>query len=162
MTNCRPQTWEDVVGEMPRLLQDLESGEMRQRIPLGKVPQKGIYVFYENDRPIYVGRTNRMRLRILEHGRASSTHNSASFAFLLAVEQAEKKGMDCKNRNRNELEQDPKFAPLFTAAKERVRRMGIRVVAIDDAVEQTLFEVYAAMSLGTMRQQGGYNDFENH
>ena len=57
---------------------------------------------------------------------------------------------------------DPGFAPLFVAAKDRVSRMGVRFVAIDDAIEQTLFEVYAALVLGTTRQQGGYNDFENH
>ncbi len=161
MTNRKPQTWKDIVGKMPELLCKLKSDTPRNRNSRD-FPQRGIYAFYENGRPIYVGRTNRMKQRILDHGRPSSTHNSASFAFLMAVEKASMQGIDCANHSRNELEQDPKFAPLFSAAKERVRRMGIRVVAIDDAVEQTLFEVYAALQLGTMRQQGGYNDFENH
>lgn len=160
MTNGKPQTWEDVVGKMPGLLCKLKSDTPRNRNSRD-FPQRGIYAFYENGRPIYVGRTNRMKQRILDHGRPSSAHNSASFAFLLAIEQAREQGIDCAARSRNELEQDPKFAPLFSAAKERVSRMGIRVVAIDDAVEQTLFEVYAALQLGTMRP-GGYNNFENH
>ena len=161
MTNRQPQIWDNAVGRMPTLLQCLRDSNLRDRTFRG-FPQRGIYVFYENGCPIYVGRTNRMNDRILEHGRRSSPHNSASFAFLLAVEQAEAQGIDCANRSRSELENYPAFAPLFDAAKKRVRQMGIRFVAIDDAIEQTLFEVYAAPALGTTRQQGGYNDFENH
>ena len=160
MTNHKPQTWEDVVDKMPALLRELESDNLKSRNSQD-FPQRGIYVFYENDSPVYVGRTNGMKKRILEHGRPGSMQN-ASFAFLLAVEQAEAQGIDCAARNRNELARNREFAPLFTAAKERVSQMGVRAVAIDDAVEQTLFEVYAAVQLGTMRQQGGYNDFENH
>ena len=161
MANHQPQTWDSVSGEMPNLMQALQGSNLRDRNFRG-FPQRGIYVFYENDRPIYVGRTNRMRLRILEHGRPSSTHNSASFAFLLAVERAEAQGIDCENRSRGELENEQRCKPLFAAAKDRVSRMGIRCVAIDDAIEQTVFEVYAAIGLGTTRKQGGYNRFDNH
>ncbi len=35
--------------------------------------------------------------------------------------------------------------------------MSIRFVAVDSAVEQTIFEVYAALALATP-----YNSFENH
>ena len=161
MTNRNLQDWDNVADKMPQLLKTLQSGSLRNRNSRD-FPQSGIYVFYENGYPVYAGRTNRMKQRILEHGRRSSPHNSASFAFLLAVEQAETQGIDCENRNRNELGQDPEFAVLFYAAKERVRQMGVRFVAIDDAIDQTLFEVYAALALGTTRAQGGYNDFDNH
>ena len=40
--------------------------------------------------------------------------------------------------------------------------MGIRVVEVNDPIEQVVFEVYAALELGTTREQGGFNDFENH
>jgi hypothetical protein len=46
---------------------------------------------------------------------------------------------------------------LFLHAKERVSRMTVRVIEITDPIEQTLFEVYAALALGTV-----YNVFENH
>ena len=52
------------------------------------IPDKGIYVFYESGKPLYVGRSDRMRGSILEHGRPSSLHNSATFAFLLAMKTA--------------------------------------------------------------------------
>lgn len=48
------------------------------------VPQRGIYLFSEGDDHLYVGRTNRMRDRLQEHCRPSSTNNSAPFAFILA------------------------------------------------------------------------------
>jgi len=40
--------------------------------------------------------------------------------------------------------------------------MNIRAIEVTDAVEQTVLEVYAALNLGTTRQQGGYNNFEAH
>lgn len=48
------------------------------------MPTAGIYLFSERGRHLYVGRTNRMRQRLQEHSRHSSTSNSAPFAFTLA------------------------------------------------------------------------------
>lgn len=103
-----------------------------------------------------------MHGRILEHAYPSSSHNSATFAFLLAVETAQEKGIDCETPKRDELHNTPAFRPLFKVAKKRVRGMEFRVVEINDAIEQAVFEVYAAMELGTTLEQGGYNDFDNH
>ena len=50
----------------------------------------------------------------------------------------------------------------FDTTKEMVRKMGVRTVEINDPIEQTVFEVYAALELRTTREQGGFNDFENH
>ena len=47
---------------------------------------------------------------------------------------------------------------LFTEAKERVSKMSVRVIPIDDPITQTLFEVYASMALDTME----YNYFDTH
>ena len=41
------------------------------------IPNKGVYVFYENDEPIYVGRSNGIRSRIKNHGDKNSTHKQA-------------------------------------------------------------------------------------
>jgi hypothetical protein len=60
---------------------------------------------------------------------------------------------------RQHWEEDQLFAPLFAAAKKRVENMKIRVVGVDDPVEQALFEIYAADRLGTL---GRYNTFETH
>ena len=61
-------------------------------------------------------------------------------------------------RSRKELDKDPAFENLFAAAKERIRRMSVRVIEIDDPVTQTLFEVYASLTLGTQE----FNDFGTH
>ena len=71
------------------------------------------------------------------------------------------KGIDCTARTRNDLQQADDFKPLYDEAKARVRRMEFRVVEIADPIEQTVFEVYAALRLPTIRPHG-YNDFQNH
>lgn len=64
--------------------------------------------------------------------------------------------------SRDELQRDPELKKLFDATKKSVRCMGIRVVEINNPIEQAVFEVYAALELGTTQEQGGFNDFENH
>jgi hypothetical protein len=64
--------------------------------------------------------------------------------------------------SRDELQRDPEFKKLFDATKKSVRCMGIRVVEINNPIEQAVFEVYAALELGTTQEQVGFNDFENH
>ena len=145
-----------LVDELPGLLKRLLNSSLRPWSDLGSLPRRGIYVFFENGRPIYVGRTNRMKERIKEHGRSSSGHNSATFAFNLAKEAAKRKGIDI-NKDRNQLEKGPDFSNLFREARERVSRMSVRVIEIDDPIVQTLFEVYASIALKTP-----YNDFETH
>ena len=149
--------FKELVDRLPGLLEELVQKELRDRTDLGGIPEKGIYVFFEEGRPIYVGRSNRMKCRIQEHGRPSSTHNSAPFAFNVAKKAAGKKGVDVSEK-RAELEKDQTFAPLFSEAKERVSRMWVRVIEIDDPILQTLFEVYACIALRTTE----YNDFDTH
>ena len=70
------------------MLCNLESDLPRSQDALGELPEMGIYVFYENGKPIYVGRTKRMKKRISEHGSPSPT-KSATFAYLLAKKELE-------------------------------------------------------------------------
>jgi len=104
-----------IIEQMPALFEDLVKSLIRPWSDLGRLPLKGIYVFYESENPIYVGRTNRMKDRIKEHGRPSSTHNSAPFAFNLAKKSAVEKGINL-NKSRQELEEDPIFGKLFSNA----------------------------------------------
>jgi len=97
-----------------------------------------------------------MKERILQHGRPSLRHNSATFAFNLAGEDAREKRIDV-SMSRDQLEDDPAFAPLFSDAKQRVSGMSVRGVKINDPIVQTLFEVYAHIALRTK-----YNDFDTH
>jgi len=145
-----------IVDKFPVLIEQLVNSPARPWSNLGSLPQKGIYVFFENKHPIYVGRTNRMKNRIKEHGRPSSTHNSAPFAFNLAKKDAEEKGIDLSG-SRIELEKNPNFINLFSKAKERVSKMSVRVIEINDPIIQTLFEVYVSIELNTE-----FNKFDTH
>lgn len=156
------QTWESVANRMPILLSILKSDELRSRDALGELPEQGIYVFYLGDNPIYVGRTDRMRQRLLEHGRPSSTHNSATFAFAMAPDLAARQGLNVDDFSREELQRNPEFKQWFDATKERVRNMTVRVVEVTDPIEQAVFEVYAALEFETTSQHGGFNDFGVH
>jgi hypothetical protein len=104
-----------------------------------------------------VGRSDTIRDRLRRHGRPSSGHNAASLAFLMARRAAQEQGIDCLGRERRDLEANPQFGALFDAAKQRIRRMAIRAVAIDDPVTQAIFEVYVHVKLGT-----GFSSFDNH
>lgn len=110
----------------------------------------GIYVFYEKGKARYVGRTNRSRMkkRIQGHSSRSSHHSSASFAFRIAKET--KKNLDLKKIDT--------YDPDFLKAKERVEKMKIKIVMVNDPIIQTMFEPYLAYRLKTKK----YNTFMTH
>ena len=144
---------------MPILFNKLQQAPLVDRAGIQRLfPFKGgIYVFYEKGLPLYVGRTKRyIAKRVLIHGRACSKHNAASFAFLLAKEQAQREGVDI-DKTRNFLQQDKRFKSIFTEQKERIRKMQMRAVQISDPEVQAIFEIYASKRLGTK-----YNDFDTH
>ena len=159
-------TFQEVIGNMCGYLQRLTNSELstfdaalrryRPALPRGK----GIYVFYEDCKPLYVGRSDRLNDRVLSHGRPSSGHNSATFAFILAKEKFQRLSDDVelpRSKERGDLEKDTRFKPLYHKAKRAVRNMGVRVVEIEDDIEQAIFEISAHMELDTP-----YNTFENH
>ena len=145
-----------LVNQLPHLLEQLDSSPALHRSKSRRLPKRGVYVFYEGGKALYVGRSNRMKERILQHGRPGARHNSATFAFNLAGEDAREKRIDV-SMSRDQLQDDPAFAPLFSDAKQRVSGMSVRGVEIKDPIVQTLFEVYAHIALGTE-----YNDFDTH
>lgn len=115
-------------------------------------------MFTEAGQHLYVGRTNRMRQRLQEHCRPSSTHNSAPFAFLLARETTgQTSATYSAEGSRAQLEKSPAFREVFSAAKARVAAMDVRFVEERDPMRQARLEMYAAVALQTP-----YNSFENH
>ena len=122
------------------------------------VPSRGIYLFSERGRHLYVGRSNRIRQRLQSHSRNSSGHNSATFAFRIARKRTGKLTATYSTKgSRAELEQNPIFAEAFSRAKDRVRAMHIRYVEETDPMRQAILEMYVAVSLETP-----FNDFDNH
>lgn len=123
------------------------------------VPRKGVYLFTENGKHLYAGRTDNLKNRYGGHTRPSSGHNSAPFAFKLTrkitgrIEPAYGKGPD----SRDGLMLNPEFVQVFGEAKKRIRAMQFRYVEEEDATKQALLEAYCCIVLKTE-----YNDFENH
>jgi hypothetical protein len=126
--------------------------------PSRVIPARGVYLFTENSRHLYVGRTNRIRKRLSGHCRPSGSHFTATFAFRIAREQTGNITATYSTAgSRAQLVQDPAFSAAFIAAKERLRAMEIRFVEESDPVQQALLEIYVATVLETP-----YNDFDNH
>jgi len=123
------------------------------------MPTSGVYLFTENGRPMYVGRSNALRNRYGLHCRPSATHEQATFAFQLAREATgkAKAAYAAGKESRKGLMEDPVFKAAFNAAKERIRKMDYRYVEEIDQTRQALLEIYCAVVLSTP-----YNDFRTH
>ena len=122
-------------------------------------PLECVYLFSEQGKDLYVGRTRHLRQRLRQHSIPSSRHNQAVFAFRLAREATGRllAAYVGEGRRASLASEDPTFAAAFTAAKARVRAMQVRYVEETDALRQVLLEIYAAIVLGTP-----YNDFHTH
>ena len=150
------RTFEDIISTFPERMRELTEKTPVPVSSLKNIPAQGIYVFYENGKAIYVGRSRNLRQRFRQHRQQSSGHHSATFAFMIARQDAEKAGVDV-NRTRDQLQTDPRFDLLFKKAKKRVAEMHVQVLSMDDPIELTLFEVYAALDLKTE-----YNTWDTH
>jgi len=123
-----------------------------------KLPLAGVYLFSEQGKDLYVGRTNNIRKRIQQHCRPGSGHNTAPFAFRLAREKRQiLKATYTAEGSRENLLRDTAFFDAFVAAKARVRSMDVRVVEESNSLRQALLEMYVAIVL-----DAPYNDFDNH
>jgi GIY-YIG catalytic domain-containing protein len=118
----------------------------------------GIYVFYKDDDPIYVGRTDNVRVRIQKHTRKGSKRGNATFAFNLAKRDYEDK-YGKEKITRKDLENNEQFIPLFVEKKEYLSDCKYRCIEIANDILQTMFEPYIAYKIGTYPE---YNTFENH
>lgn len=103
---------------------------------------------------MYVGQSRRLRQRLRQHTIPSAPQNQASFAYQLAIASAPLAASDAVTRD----EREQAFAPFFSAAKERVAQMPVQFIELEDPIERTIFEIYAALHLGTEK----YNSFETH
>ena len=153
--------FEDIVALMKPLLEELQSGPPYRAPSYKGLPPTGIYVFYEHGEPMYVGRVGKqsqqtIRTRIRQHTIPSASHNQATFAFRLLLEALGQPMGHEARLTRPELAE--RYADGFREQKQRVRNMEVRAVAVTDPVVQTVFEVYAALTLDTTE----YNRFETH
>jgi len=147
----------EYIRRMPILLNELRGTPLLNRSELEDIPRYGVYVFYREGNPLYVGRSNRLKKRIQEHGRPSSGHYSATLAFSMAKERVNFNRNKRRLATRNELEKASGFKKAFFLARKQVAEMQVKVIEIEDQITQALFEIYAALTLNTK-----YNDFGTH
>ena len=123
---------------------------------LKTLPTKGVYLFSEGKKHLYVGRSNSLRKRFRGH---FADPSGAAFAFLLARKATGKKRNYKKGSGgtRKELMQDPAFRAAFDAAKNWIKKMDYRCIEENDPTCQALLEIYCATVLGTE-----HNNFDNH
>jgi predicted GIY-YIG superfamily endonuclease len=125
------------------------------RASLGDCDYPGVYLFTERGKDLYVGRTKRpLHNRILEHARPSVT--DAPFAFRLTREATGKTKVTYKpgEDSRESLKNNHAFKKAFKEQCDRIGKMSIRYVRVEDATTQALLEIYTATVL-----DAPYNEF---
>lgn len=138
--------FEALMAQMP-----MSHGSLRPEIR-----GSGVYLFSENGKSLYVGRTRNVRRRYGEQTRPSSRNNAAPFAYKLACEAtgAAKASYRAGPNSRDGRMHNPEFAAAFSASLARVRTMDFRFVEETDPTSQCLLEIYVSVVCGSP-----YNDF---
>lgn len=150
----------EILVQLDPLLNRLLACEPHSRDRRPAAPHdSGVYLFTQGEDHRYVGRAKNLNRRFGQHVAPKSPHNQAAFAFNLAKRAAEADGLDV-NRTRKALAADPQFDDdYFVPAKREVREMEFRFVLLNDDSLSTIFEVFAALLLGT---EGDFNLFATH
>lgn len=121
-------------------------------------PRQCVYLFTEDSRYLYAGRTNSFRVRMCGHSSDGATHHSAVFAFKLAREETgNTRPTYATAGSRASLSVDPEFANAFRLARQRVRAMELWYVEETDPFRQALLEMYVSLVLKTP-----YNAFNTY
>jgi hypothetical protein len=110
----------------------------------------GCYVLIAR-RPIYVGISRRVFARLRQHV-TGTTHFDASLAYRMAAHTKP------HQLSRGDAMKDRTFFKVFEVKRAYLRRLRVATLAIEDPVELYLFEVYAALTLGTTK----WNTFRTH
>ena len=145
-----------ILCQMESLLAKLNDCPPETRSTRRNLPNHGVYVFYKNNEPLYVGRSNMLRERVLAHGRNSANQEQATFAFRLLAKIHKLEVGHGAPMNRRQIAKE--YATEFREQKEQVRDMRIKAVEITNDTVSYFFEAYAILALGTTE----YNKFETH
>lgn len=147
------------IDALPGLLDALLAADpVRVGNSPSSLPACGVYVLSENGTHLYVGRSDRLRDRMRDHGNPSSAQTKSAFAFRLAREATGQVNASYRPKgSRKELMKDPTFSAEFVKAKARIAQMEMRCIEVSDPMRQALLEMYAALELRTP-----YNSFGNH
>ena len=82
-----------LAADLPQLLERLLDAPAAPVAEHAQIPNAaGIYLFSELDHAIYVSQTRKLKQRLRNHTNPLGKNNQATFAFLVAKEEAEKVG----------------------------------------------------------------------
>ena len=146
-----------IIGDLEPLMTRLRESPVLDRGKTMGWPEEGVYVFYENGKPRYIGRSNSVRNRVRQHSSPSAKAAQAPFAVRLLREKLNEPGGHRARYNGKQLAE--KYVQEFQEQLERISKMDVRAVEITDQPTQGIFEIYASVALGTDVDAGGYNDF---
>jgi hypothetical protein len=118
---------------------------MTRLAPLGQRDGAGIYVMMENGKPVYVGRTRRVRGRMRSHCRPTSKGNAFAFRLARAARGNLKATYKKGDGSRTHLRADTAFAAALVDACDRISRMDVHFVEISCPILRYLFELHYAL-----------------
>ena len=118
------ERFKELTDRMPSQLQSLLEQPLIaiDNIGITQVPQKGVYVFFEDNKPIYVGRSNRLKKRLKEHSQRGSDHYSATLAFRIAKQNTSTLQEKERKQTNEQLMKNTDFVGEFESAKDRIAR----------------------------------------
>ncbi len=143
--------WQDIYNTWDKnAYEELVKPESEQR---KKNEVKGLYIFYEDNKPAYVGISRTILKRMKNHFRGT-THFEATLVYLmLRYEHDEKHGLYTGERK-----DFPRFEThRVSKQQEMIDTWKISIIPELDNYKMYFFEIYLACHLGTY-----WNSFETH
>lgn len=139
----------DYTSAAPKLFSQLMAQSAEPfRVTSSDNRRSGIYVLYDDDTPVYVGRTRNLQGRFRAH--VTKSHNSASFALKRTrAQHAEIKKATYKATNsRQAIVEHPVYGATFLREIEAIRGMQFKFLEVTDPIDQYLLELFATMEFG--------------
>lgn len=116
-------------------MQPVSASEVSRSAPVG-----GVYLFSENGRHLYAGRTKRA-ICVRVRNQFGPNPDAASFPWLIAREATGKKATYARAGSRKALLTDPEFQAAYERARARIRQRKVRYVHEADPLRQALLEI---------------------
>ena len=106
--------------------------------------QSGIYVLYEENKPVYVGRTRNLKQRFRAH--ITPNHNSASYALKRVRKRIGLEASYKKKGSRSWIVEHHRDE--FIEEIEAIKRMAYRFIQVSDNIDQYFLEYLAEAHFG--------------
>jgi len=142
--------------------------EHRNQLRHVRAPKKpGVYVFSEDDRPVFVGRIGNLYNRMSLHrsGHPGLSTLAGKLARIKAGRPSSKSNRSASSATHLHATDDA-FRGAFNEAVDRIRGWDVTYITVpedeDAGARQALIELHAAVELGTLELAGGgFNSFRN-